>query len=150
MQTVLFLIGDFIQSRYAIVPGKVVHADLRGTDIFAVKDGKASVTPLQTWPHGHPFGLLDSEMTAALCRKSLLGKYKASGSFRPSVPFVFPCLFEDVTRCLGSSLLHWQEKRTPTRAFQRGWSRLGLGGGKTLQLFFFFPPPPWMDRLSVD
>ena len=78
-----------LKGRYAIVPGKVVHADLRGTDIFAVKNGKASITPLQTWPHGHPFGLLDSEMAAALCRKSLLGKHQGTEPLFSSPPPLF-------------------------------------------------------------
>ncbi len=37
-----------------------------GTDVGAVAAGAASVSTLQTWPEGHPLGLKDALMAAAL------------------------------------------------------------------------------------
>jgi hypothetical protein len=37
-----------------------------GTDVGALHVGAASVSTLQTWPEGHPLGLRDALMSAAL------------------------------------------------------------------------------------
>jgi hypothetical protein len=39
---------------------------LPGTDVGALVVGAASVSTLQTWPEGHPLGLKDALMAAAL------------------------------------------------------------------------------------
>jgi hypothetical protein len=37
-----------------------------GTDVGALHAGAASISTLQTWPEGHPLGLRDALMSAAL------------------------------------------------------------------------------------
>lgn len=40
--------------------------DVSDSDLEAVVGGATAITPLQTWPEGHPLGLKDSVMAAAV------------------------------------------------------------------------------------
>eukprot|EP00976_Prorocentrum_cordatum_P098842 1191591-Prorocentrum_minimum.AAC.2 len=73
-----------VPKEFVIGDGTLLHDASSKGDVDAVLGGKASLSAMQTWPHAHPFCLLDSVVVETLreCENGLpawLSRSEAEG-----------------------------------------------------------------------